>query len=388
LNSKKKKELTLNMMMMIALFASALTIQQYKRKNVLYDQCMGMLIGTAVGDAKGIPYENMTNSEIQSLLIQKSINIEESVYEQCDDLNPYIPHFYGPGKWTDDTQLSIAMARGITRMKEKQNGDLDMKMVVEEHVLQWRESLIGWGGTRTAIERLANGSHDWTTSGNAEAVGNGVLMKLCPLAFYYSLLPDSPLVTLSKKSELVALTRMTHGSPPAIVTALVFCAFEESIYRNNNLLSTETERIQLLKKLIELSKQYEKEFQPNESSTSCNLLSLRLSNIYNYLIEDQLSDAKLIEITNGGTFFCVDSASMVIGLIIREKPSFSTILKAAFIGGDTDSNAAMVGGIVGGVYGLQNTIPSTFIQQLHQHDRILQVGREYADSLRKLVTIL
>ena len=39
---------------------------------------------------------------------------------------------------------------------------------------------------------------------------------------------------------------------------------------------------------------------------------------------------------------------MVYGLFVQAVPSFATILNAVFIGGDTDTNAAMVGAMVGG----------------------------------------
>lgn len=64
-----------------------------------------------------------------------------------------------------------------------------------QHIREWQESVLGWGGTKTAIERLHTGAATWRTSGNP-ALGNGVLMKLAPLCLLHALtlppLPEPP----------------------------------------------------------------------------------------------------------------------------------------------------------------------------------------------------
>lgn len=50
----------------------------------------------------------------------------------------------------------------------------------------------------------------------------------------------------------------------------------------------------------------------------------------------------LTQISEGGTFFVVNCLTMVYGVLAAERPSFGSLLRCAFIGGDTDTNAAMV----------------------------------------------
>lgn len=45
--------------------------------------------------------------------------------------------------------------------------------------------------------------------------------------------------------------------------------------------------------------------------------------------------------------------TMVLGLFVSRAPSFTSMLKAAIIGGDTDSNAAMLGALIGGIKGVR-----------------------------------
>jgi hypothetical protein len=54
-----------------------------------------------------------------------------------------------------------------------------------------------------------------------------------------------------------------------------------------------------------------------------------------------LSDEKLIAIARGGTHKVQDSLTVVYGIVAQRAPSFQSVLKAALLGGDTDSNASM-----------------------------------------------
>ena len=48
---------------------------------------------------------------------------------------------------------------------------------------------------------------------------------------------------------------------------------------------------------------------------------------------------------------------MVLSLLAAKELSFDSILRAAFIGGDTDSNASMVGAVYGFCRGFHGSLP-------------------------------
>jgi len=76
---------------------------------------------------------------------------------------------------------------------------------------------------------------------------------------------------------------------------------------------------------------------------------------------------------------------MVVGLLVKDGLKFDTILSAALIGGDTDSNAAIVGAIVGGVKGVHH-IPEEYILPLEKNDELFQTGEAFAKMLQSLST--
>jgi ADP-ribosylglycohydrolase len=176
--------------------------------NQILERTIGIALGTAIGDAKGIAYETLTRQQIIDLQ-----NKNEKTFYTPVTNHPYIPDHWQIGRWTDDTQLSLAMMRAIT--KYLQSNEDFMSNVVTEHIIEWKESVAGWGGTKNAIERLSNGTHTYLDSGN-KAEGNGVLMKLAPLAFYYSLCQNA------NDNEIETICRMTHNTSVALSTACIY----------------------------------------------------------------------------------------------------------------------------------------------------------------------
>lgn len=62
-----------------------------------------------------------------------------------------------------------------------------MQSLVEAHIAAYDERTNGWGsGTKMAVQRLKEGVPP-TQSGTKETSGNGVLIKLAPLCFWYAL---------------------------------------------------------------------------------------------------------------------------------------------------------------------------------------------------------
>ncbi len=78
-----------------------------------------------------------------------------------------------------------------------QSGQFYMSQLVEQHLIAYYQSTVGWGeGTKQAMQRLHSGGYTYFNSGS-DSTGNGVIMKLCPLAMYYTVYFD----VLYKKPE-------------------------------------------------------------------------------------------------------------------------------------------------------------------------------------------
>lgn len=112
-----------------------------------HDKVRGCFLGIAIGDALGRPCECLP----ASLIAREYERITE--YFQ----NPQHKYFDGEpaGSWTDDTQLSLAVARGFLP-----TGQFDLDAIAEEHCTEFMRTVAGWGNTtRDAVAKIVDGEH-------------------------------------------------------------------------------------------------------------------------------------------------------------------------------------------------------------------------------------
>jgi ADP-ribosylglycohydrolase len=138
----------------------------------LKDRFLGCLLGCAVGDALGAPYEG---------LWPDSIPDETTLLEGFAEFEGY-----PCGQYTDDTQLSVATVRAILK-----SGGVVPAEIASSITELWRtQSVVGPGGacTRAAHQFLKTGN--WTTCGAPVGqAGNGTAMRTAILGL--SFLHDS-----------------------------------------------------------------------------------------------------------------------------------------------------------------------------------------------------
>jgi len=172
----------------------------------MQDRIKGIFLGTLIGDALGMPVETFQPEKI----------IEVYGGRITDYHKPDRHKWFNgeeSGTYTDDTQLTIAVAKGMIE------NPLDMDSQAKYHVQALRESTKGWGNsTRNSVRRVANGTH-WSSSsepptekGRGAGGGNGVPMKIAPVGAYIWHNRDNE-NEIKKIAEFIAtLSQMTHGT--------------------------------------------------------------------------------------------------------------------------------------------------------------------------------
>jgi len=286
-----------------------------------------------------------------------------------------------------------------------------MESITEEHITAWRTTVIGWGGSRNAIERIANGTHTYATSGNKAATGNGVIMKLCPLGMFYAICYDGQKVLKRNADEsdqdfeirkrdkmcqdIEVYSKLTHDTAVSIVCSCLLGIMADYLYRNTTLLDTKQSRKEVLTWLVTRASDLETKFihedeiakaaeglSPEDQRKIKDRISPRLKKMLAQF--DTLTDDAIIEISDGATYYVIDSLVAVIGILVSRDPSFDSIITAAYMGGDTDSNAAIVGAILAGMKGLHALIPTPYIEQLHGAVDIMETGIEFTAMMKAL----
>jgi ADP-ribosyl-[dinitrogen reductase] hydrolase len=327
----------------------------------LLEKIEGCLVGLAIGDSMGFPFETCSQEEIKSLFVNGAVdNYVSPQQEKLGDTGT-LP----AGSFTDDTQLSLAVIESII-----DSGGFNITDMALKHIAAREKSTIGWGKStydgvgevkqyfesfgkkgRSPDELLI--SADRHNNDNSRGCGNGVAMKIAGLAILYFI--DSMKVKNNPFNIIdgtILLGGMTHSDPRASLAAIAVAA---EIVRS-------------------LSNADDDPILPMAEKAFCN------SEISAIIQKGGgMTYQELIDKVKPG-FFALESCCFAICMAKKNRNDFKTAIQQTIMaGGDTDSNASMVGAIVGAGVGLRG-IPSHWI--LPQHEAIIPTAKLLLDSIQ------
>lgn len=167
----------------------------------------GALLGLAVGDAVGAAVE----------------------FKSPGSFNPVTgyrgggPHRLGPGEWTDDSSMALALADSLGA------AGWDLNDQARRYVQWWRHGKYSVNGTcfdigittQQALSRFER-TGDANTSGDSSerASGNGSIMRLAPVPVRYAHLFPDQLEELIR--YCIESSRPTHASPQCLSACAYF----------------------------------------------------------------------------------------------------------------------------------------------------------------------
>lgn len=293
---------------------------------------LGSILGLAIGDALGAPFEFRRRTQVAFPLPAFEL--------------PWMG--FPPGTWTDDT----AMARNLWLSLIDAGGSLDPGDVRERH-LAWLASGPPDVGnqTRLALQEAAAGAPEparavFERRGPEVSAGNGSVMYCPPLGVARARTPDRLL------DEAPALSRLTHWDGRCQTACLAVTSTVAALVRG------EAEDAAVLNGLAVVSDREggeELEFLVGEAGRS-----------------------RHIDGPDQG--FCLFTAGIALQ-VVGEGLGFEEGLRYVVgLGGDTDTNAAVAGGLLGALHGA-GAIPSGWLDRLVQRKAIEEEAERLAELL-------
>lgn len=277
------------------------------------DQIKGIFLGVAIGDALGMPVEIKTPQEILNEY-GRITTYRKSLRRGWESKKA--------GTTTDDTQLTLAVSRGMLE------GGTCIHEQIKQHLKAQAESEEGWGvTTREALRKLSMGC-DPNKSGTFDnqqlGHGNGILMKMAPALVF------EKVTGKAAKEFLRKLTIMSHNTEEALDSTEIYYAIfkyclNTQAYDNNELLEL-------------LVKTYK--------SNSMLPLVKRAFQQTNFA-----ADVAEIGGTGKARFSCRHSLPLSLYCFINNPHDIGSLYDAVSAGGDTDTNASIVGALLGAVNG-------------------------------------
>jgi len=297
----------------------------------LEERFVGCLLGLAVGDALGGCFEGQTSGGIVGRYINRQVLFESP------------PR--GPLHYTDDTQMAIGVAEALLQDREFVEATLCKAFVANYQPYR------GYGrGARAVLGAMEDGKSYKAVAENhfpGGSYGNGAAMRVAPVGMFFHR-------ELDRAWEQARLSAMpTHVHPLGV------------------------EGAQLLATAVALCLQTDK---LGRQTFFAELLSRCTSDIFRAKLDlasriERPSD--LLQLGNG--IEATESVATAIAcFVLTPNDYYEVISSAIYLGGDTDTIAAMAGALSGAYLGV-DAIPPHLIALLEESPK----GRDYIVDLAK-----
>ena len=297
---------------------------------------LGSMVGTAVGDALGMPVEGLTVEQVKFRFGKVK-----------DMFSGRLP----AGFYTDDTEMMIGVAESLIENKGFNGENMAKKFIQNLNPLRG----YGWGPLQVLNwirEGLAWDEAGKKLYGGEGSYGNGGAMRIAPVGLFYY---DNP-----EKLRLVAYntTKITHTHKLGLEGAIVQ-AYAVALAVNLN---------------------PEKSFDPKNflqkiyDFTQDRIYQEKIKLVKLLLEKDADISEVVLKLGNGIEAF--NSVPTAIYSFLLNYGSFEdSVVYAVNLGGDTDTLGAMTGAIAGAYHGIKK-IPKRWLDKLENKDYIKSLAEK------------
>lgn len=277
---------------------------------------IGALVGAAVADALGAPFEFKPAGTYKG-------RFPNAILGGVGEMVGGGGFGWGPGEFTDDTQMALAMAEAFL------SNDCEYDAaILWDHFTAWAVSARDIGNT--TVQSLSHNDYRVASQVAHELLGgsgsNGSVMRTVPIGLLGIRWGQARTIEVAREQSRLTHFDETAGWCSAIVAEIVRAA----------ILGATVEQA-LDGVLVHL---------PESVASNVNAMILRNWN-----------HDELIELDNGGALVCLAQALWAI----RTTHSFEdAIVTAVNLGGDADTVATVCGAMAGAIYGIQ-CIPARWV---------------------------
>jgi len=302
-----------------------------------------VLFGVAVGDAIGVPVEFKSRQEL--------------VNDPVTGVRGYGSHRQPPGTWSDDSSLTFCLAEMLCKKYDLQ--DLANRFVNWKTGNYWTPhgEVFDMGmATSAAIDRLERGIDPRQAGGNGvDSNGNGSLMRILPLLFRVKDLDiDRRFLMVSDVSSL------THRHIRSVLSCFIYIEIAIGLLEGKDKHAAYRQACETVRGYLDTSAVCTEEERMN----------------FARIFSGTIGEEEEGHIHSSG--YVLHTLEASIWCLLNTKNYEQAVLRATNLGSDTDTTAAVTGGLAGLLYGWQ-TIPKEWLSVLARRMDI----EELAERLEK-----
>ena len=312
------------------------------------------VLGVAAGDAVGVPFEFLSKSEIKR--------------NPATDMTSGGYHNQPKGFWSDDTSMMLAMMDGMSEWKGREDYVkvmdcfcdwlFDAKYTPADHVFD---------AGITCQDAVYNYRYEGAgpeECGIADEMsnGNGALMRILPALFYVRSkygehwIDNKDAVTVIEK-----LTALTHAHKRSRMASVMYLSVCEKILEGKDKESAVKEGLRAAREIY--------------SKNSDDIAELKY---FDRVAGEDFKETSADDLPSSG--YVIDTIEAAIWAFLTTDNYRECILKVINLGKDTDTAAAVAGGLAGLYYGLKG-IPEDWLRSLARFGYLKEMCDKYADAI-------
>lgn len=311
------------------------------------------LLGVVIGDALGVPFEFSSREKMQ--------------LNPAKDMVGYGTYNQPPGTWSDDSSLTLCLAESL--IDGFNLSDIADKFIRWRNEAYWsaRGSVFDIGiTTQVAISRLekivSSGEFGELNKqryyGDEFENGNGSLMRIIPLLFYIKG------KEIKEQFDIIwDVSALTHRHIRATMSCLIYLKLAEKILEGK----AKYEAYSEMRKDVSMFWD-EMSFAESEREHFVKVIQ---GNIYDTKIEDLKTGGYVIEVLESSIWF-----------FLKKDSYEETVLSIINLGHDTDTAAAITGGLAGLYYGVKG-MPEYWMASIARMEDIVELGNRMNEKYLK-----
>lgn len=312
----------------------------------LENKLKSSILGLAAGDALGVPYEFISRD-----IIKKN---------PCYDMIGNGTHNKKAGTWSDDTSLTLCLLDNLN------NKNINYNNIMKSFVLWYDDGSYTADGdtfdigitTRDAVNNYKKGKSPINCGLDDEySNGNGSLMRILPIAFYIKKYFDGQLFENSEVINIVYnISSLTHKHKRSLIACIIYTAIALNLINDMN-----------IEKAIDKALKDSYNYYKGEKEI----------NYYSRIFDADFKKLNEEKIESSG--YVIHTLEASIWILLNTSNYKDAVLKAVNLGNDTDTTAAVTGGLAGLYYSIDN-IPSKWIDTLRNKELIINICSKFFNN--------
>lgn len=314
---------------------------------------LNSVMGSCVADALGVPVE--------------FINRETLSEDPVINMRSYGTYNQKAGTWSDDTSMTLCL---IDSLSNGLNYDDIMKNFIKwintGDYTPYGEVFDVGNATRKALERFSHGASPLDCGGiSGSDNGNGSLMRILPIVFYLQSIYGTEITKNDEAMNIIHnLSSLTHAHKRSLIACGIYVSVASMITRDMNLSIA-------IEKGIYNALEYYKNHDEYEDEL----------HYYKRLSNKAYSKTPVEDIKSSG--YVVDTLEAALWCLLNSKNYKECVLLAVNLGEDTDTVAAVAGGLAGLYYGYES-IPKEWLAVIGRRDYIESLSNQLYVALERI----